>query len=161
MDYNALSTIARSTAFVARRSLATEAPAASSALKLSFSLPFQTLYNDAEVSQVNIPAATGVMGVLVNHVPTVEELKPGVITIIENQGKSSTFFINGGFATVQPNSKLSITAIEAFPLDSFDSNEIKAQITEAQKDLTSQDQEVAAEASIKLELLQALESVAK
>ena len=159
--YNALRSIARSTGFVAKRTLATEAPSASSSLKLSFSLPFKTLYNNAEVIQVNIPAGTGVMGVLANHVPTVEELKPGVVTIIESQGKSSTFFINGGFATIQPNSKLSITATEAFSLDSFDASEIKSQITEAQKNVNSQDPEVAAQASIQLEVLTALESVAK
>lgn len=30
------------------------------------------------------PAATGMMGVLPQHVPTVAQLKPGVVTVVED-----------------------------------------------------------------------------
>lgn len=42
--------------------------------------------------QVNLPAESGEMGVLANHVPTIEQLKPGLIEIIEESGGSKTFF---------------------------------------------------------------------
>lgn len=42
--------------------------------------------------QVNIPAESGVMGVLANHVPSIEQLKPGIVEIIEEQGGSKEFF---------------------------------------------------------------------
>lgn len=35
---------------------------------------------------VVFPAATGMMGVLPQHVPTVSQMKPGVVTVIE-EGK--------------------------------------------------------------------------
>ena len=68
--------------------------------------------------QVNLPAETGEMGVLANHVASIEQLKPGLVEIIEEQG-SKQFFLAGGFAVVQPNSVLSINAVEGYPLEDF------------------------------------------
>lgn len=82
------------------------------------------------------------MGVLANHVPSIEQLKPGLVEIIEESGGSKQFFcmfwsipnafnersiryeltldkVSGGFAIVQPNSQLSINAVEGFPLEEF------------------------------------------
>lgn len=42
--------------------------------------------------QVNLPAETGEMGVLANHVPSIEQLKPGLVEIIEESGGSKQFF---------------------------------------------------------------------
>lgn len=42
--------------------------------------------------QVNLPAESGEMGVLANHVPTIEQLKPGLVEIIQETGGSKTFF---------------------------------------------------------------------
>ena len=42
--------------------------------------------------QVNIPAESGEMGVLANHVPSIEQLKPGMVEIIEESGGNKQFF---------------------------------------------------------------------
>ena len=42
--------------------------------------------------QVNIPAESGEMGVLASHVPSIEQLKPGLVEIIEEAGGSKQFF---------------------------------------------------------------------
>lgn len=42
--------------------------------------------------QVNIAAESGEMGVLANHVPSIEQLKPGLIEIIEESGGTKQFF---------------------------------------------------------------------
>ena len=42
--------------------------------------------------QVNIPAESGEMGVLANHVPSIEQLKPGLVEIGEESGGSKQFF---------------------------------------------------------------------
>lgn len=42
--------------------------------------------------QVNIPAESGEMGVLANHVPSIEQLKPGLIEVIEESGGTKQFF---------------------------------------------------------------------
>jgi F-type H+-transporting ATPase subunit delta len=41
---------------------------------------------------VNLPAESGEMGVLANHVPSIEQLKPGLIEIIEESGGSKQYF---------------------------------------------------------------------
>lgn len=42
--------------------------------------------------QVNIPAESGEMGILASHVPSIEQLKPGLVEIIEEAGGSKQFF---------------------------------------------------------------------
>jgi F-type H+-transporting ATPase subunit delta len=43
------------------------------------------------VTQVNLPAATGDMGVLAHHVATVEALRAGVVEVIESSGSKKWF----------------------------------------------------------------------
>jgi F-type H+-transporting ATPase subunit delta len=50
------------------------------------------MYKSQDVVQVNIPAESGEMGVLANHVPSIEQLKPGLIEVIEESGGSKQFF---------------------------------------------------------------------
>ncbi|CDK27578.1 unnamed protein product [Kuraishia capsulata CBS 1993] len=130
-------------------------------LTLSLTLPHESLIVKQQVQQVNVPAASGEIGILANHVPIVEELKPGVVEIVESPSKTSQYFISGGLVTVLPGSQLSINAIEAYALDSFSIEAIKSQLSEAQKNLTSADEAIAAEAAIEVEVLEALQQVAK
>jgi len=55
-------------------------------------LLLQAIYKSQDVIQVNIPAESGEMGVLANHVPSIEQLKPGLIEVIEESGGSKQFF---------------------------------------------------------------------
>ena len=52
----------------------------------------QSMYKSADVVQVNIPAESGEMGILANHVPSIEQLKPGLVEVIEESGGSKQFF---------------------------------------------------------------------
>ncbi|KAM0324320.1 hypothetical protein ACHAQA_008097 [Verticillium albo-atrum] len=128
-------------------------------IKLSLSLPHQPIYKSQDVVQVNLPAESGEMGVLANHVPTIEQLKPGLIEVIEESGGSKQFFLSGGFATVQPGSLLSINAIEGYPLEDFSAEAVRTQIAEAQKvaNGTGSEQDIA-EAKIELEVLETLQA---
>lgn len=42
--------------------------------------------------QVNIPAESGDMGILANHVPSIEQLRPGLMEIIEEGTAGSKQF---------------------------------------------------------------------
>lgn len=42
--------------------------------------------------QVNLAAESGDMGVLANHVPSIEQLRPGIVEIIEESGGNKQFF---------------------------------------------------------------------
>ncbi|CAG1963520.1 unnamed protein product, partial [Fusarium graminearum] len=127
------------------------------AIKLSLALPHQSIYKSHDVVQVNIPAESGEMGVLANHVPSIEQLKPGLVEVVEESAGSKQFFLSGGFATVQPNSVLSINAVEGYPLEDFSAEAIRAQIAEAQKvaNGSGSEQDIA-EAKIELEVLETL-----
>ncbi|KAI9724859.1 MAG: hypothetical protein M1812_000135 [Candelaria pacifica] len=122
----------------------------------------RSIYKSTDVVQVNIPAESGEMGVLANHVPSIEQLKPGLVEIIEESGGSKQFFLSGGFAIVQPNSQLSINAVEGFPLEEFSSEAVRSQIAEAQKIAggSGSEQDIA-EAKIELEVLESLQAAMK
>jgi F0F1-type ATP synthase epsilon subunit len=61
--------------------------------------------------------------------------------------------VSGGFAIVQPNSELSINAVEGFPLEDFSADNVRSQISEAQKIVggSGSEQDIA-EAKIELEV---------
>lgn len=60
--------------------------------------------------------------------------------------------VSGGFAVVQPNSSLSVNAVEAYPLEDFSAESVRAQIAEAQKVASgSGSEQDIAEAKIELE----------
>ncbi|EXF82590.1 ATP synthase [Colletotrichum fioriniae PJ7] len=132
------------------------------AIKLSLSLPHQSIYQSQDVVQVNIPADSGEMGVLANHVPAIEQLKPGLVEIVEESGPSKQFFLSGGFAVVQPNSVLSINATEGYPIEDFSAEAVKSQLAEAQKVASGSGSELEiAEAKIEVEVLESLQAALK
>ncbi|KAM0264780.1 hypothetical protein ACHAQJ_000605 [Trichoderma viride] len=131
-------------------------------IKLSLALPHESIYKSQDVVQVNIPAESGEMGVLANHVPSIEQLKPGLVEVVEENGPAKQFFLSGGFASVQPNSILSINAPEAYPLEDFSAEAIRAGIAEAQKVASgSGSEQDIAEAKIELEILETLATLVK
>ena len=52
-----------------------------SKLTLNFYMPHEIEYEGAEVDSIQLPAVTGDMGVLPGHVPTVAQLRPGVVAV--------------------------------------------------------------------------------
>lgn len=61
--------------------------------------------------------------------------------------------MSGGFAVVQPNSVLSINAVEGYPVEDFSEEAVKSQIAEAQKIASgSGSEQDIAEAKIELEV---------
>ncbi|KAK0942400.1 delta subunit of the central stalk of mitochondrial F1F0 ATP synthase, atp16 [Friedmanniomyces endolithicus] len=118
--------------------------------------------DDSDSVQVNIAAESGEMGILAQHVPSIEQLKPGLVEVIEETGGNKQFFLSGGFATVQPGSVLSINAVEGYPLEDFSAENVRNQITEAQKIAAgSGSEQDKAEANIELEVLESLQAALK
>lgn len=61
--------------------------------------------------------------------------------------------MSGGFAVVQPDSTLSINAVEGYPLEEFSAEAVNSQISEAQKIASgSGSEQDIAEAKIELEV---------
>ncbi|KAJ2011834.1 delta subunit of the central stalk of mitochondrial F1F0 ATP synthase, atp16 [Coemansia sp. S85] len=136
---------------------AAAAPAAGK-LVVNFALPHAAILKGTEVNQVDMSAISGDLGILADHVPTIEQLKPGVIDIISDSG-SAKYFVSGGFAIMNPNSVLNINAIEAFKLEDLDPQAVATNLAESQRLASSAKDEVTKEAAaIEVELYEAIQT---
>ncbi|KAI0305674.1 epsilon subunit of F1F0-ATP synthase N-terminal domain-containing protein [Multifurca ochricompacta] len=128
-------------------------------INLSLVLPHQVRnLHSTDVVQVNLAAATGDMGILANHVPSIEPLRPGLVEVIESAGSSKKWFVSGGFATVHPNNKLTVNAIEAAPLEDFSPEAVRTNLQEAHRVLSGNgSEEDKAEARIEADVYEALQ----
>ncbi|KAJ3053048.1 delta subunit of the central stalk of mitochondrial F1F0 ATP synthase, atp16 [Rhizophlyctis rosea] len=115
------------------RTYATEATPGAGKLLLNFSAPHQTYLRNIEVQQVNLSSTDGDMGILADHVPTIAELKPGVIEIFSSSDKPKKFFVSGGFASINPDSTLNINAVEAFALEDVDFDAARRALDDANR----------------------------
>jgi len=131
--------------------MATEMP-------FTFASPAEVIYNQAKnVKQVDVPTLSGSFGILANHVPTLGTLKPGVVTITENEGAVKKFFVSAGSVTVNPDSSVQLLAEEAVSLDKLDLKAAQEQLAEAQRTLSSASSDVQkAEAQIAIETSEAV-----
>lgn len=143
------------------RLYASETPAAvvGDKIRLDFVVPHQSIYKAVPVQQVNLAATSGDMGILANHVPSIEQLKPGVVEVFENSTTSKKFFVSGGFATISADSSLQINAVEAFPLEDFSAEAIKSGLAEAQRIVSGSGPETEkATAKVEIEVYEALQA---
>ncbi|CAM6047902.1 unnamed protein product [Sphagnum compactum] len=127
-------------------------------LTVNFVLPSQYEIQAKQVDYVIVPATSGQMGVLPGHVPTIAELKPGILSVHDGT-EVKQYFVSSGFAFVHANSVTDIVAIEAVPLDRFDPDEVRKGVQEyAQKMTSAKDDLEKAEAQIGVEVHSALQS---
>ena len=53
---------------------------------------FQVFFQGASVKQVDVPTLTGAFGILPAHVPTLQVLRPGVVTVYSDEGVGAKYF---------------------------------------------------------------------
>ncbi|XP_009071087.1 PREDICTED: ATP synthase subunit delta, mitochondrial, partial [Acanthisitta chloris] len=82
--------------------------------------PLQVFYNGANVKQVDVPTLTGSFGILASHVPTLQVLRPGVVTVYAEDGTATKYFVSSGSVTVHPDSTVQVLAEEAVTIDMLD-----------------------------------------
>ena len=63
--------------------------------KLEIIGPEKTLFSD-NVKATKIPSYEGDMSILKNHISTITFLRPGIIKVDKNDGKSEDFFVEDG-----------------------------------------------------------------
>ncbi|EGF79134.1 hypothetical protein BATDEDRAFT_90133 [Batrachochytrium dendrobatidis JAM81] len=151
---------ARRSLALARRTYATEAVSSSGKLMVNLTAPHQAILSKFEARQVNLSSSDGDMGILANHVPTIAQLKPGIIEVIGAE-KSSKFFVSGGFAVINPDSSLNINAVEAFSVAELDIDAAKRAVEDATKRMSSGSEEDKVLAKIELEVFEAVVAAAK
>jgi len=95
--------------------------------------------------------------VLADHVPVIAELRPGVITINVEAGKEEKYFVAAGFAIVEPESKMTISAVEAAPLTDIDATAARRALEKCQQLVSSaKDDSERARAQIGVDLYSAM-----
>ncbi|XVF52442.1 hypothetical protein PTKIN_Ptkin05aG0018500 [Pterospermum kingtungense] len=107
-----------------------------SKLTVNFVLPYASELSGKEVDMVIVPATTGQMGVLPGHVPTIAELKPGILSVHEGNDVTK-YFLSSGFALIHANSVADIIAVEAVPLDRIDLALVQKGLAEFTQKLSS------------------------
>ncbi|XP_071735980.1 ATP synthase subunit delta', mitochondrial-like [Rutidosis leptorrhynchoides] len=129
-----------------------------SKLTVNFVLPYSSELSKQEVDMVIVPATTGQMGILPGHVPTIAELKPGLLSVHEGSDVKK-YFISSGFAFVHANSYADILAVEAIPIDRIDKDQVQKGLNEFTQKLSSASTDLdKAEAQIGVDVHSALNS---
>ncbi|KAH8513977.1 hypothetical protein Peur_057642 [Populus x canadensis] len=129
-----------------------------SKITVNFVLPYASELTSKEVDMVIIPATTGQMGVLPGHVPTIAELKPGVLSVHEGNDVKK-YFLSSGFVFVHANSVADIVVVEAVPIDHIDQNLVQKGLADFTQKLSSATTELEkAEAQIGIDVHSALNS---
>ena len=72
----------------------------------------QSYYHNVDVKQVDVPSGTGTFGILPNHVPTLAVLRPGVVTVFEDE-TTRKFFGRNNYLNCVWNQYLLYTTINA------------------------------------------------
>ncbi|OPJ86603.1 ATP synthase subunit delta, mitochondrial [Patagioenas fasciata monilis] len=88
-------------------------------------------YNGANVKQVDVPTLTGSFGILASHVPTLQVLKPGVVTVYAEDGTATKYFVSSGSVTVHADSTVQVLAEEAVTMDMLDLATAKSNLEKA------------------------------
>ncbi|XP_006643459.1 ATP synthase subunit delta, mitochondrial [Lepisosteus oculatus] len=134
-----------------------EAPSAAPQMSFTFASPNEVFFREASVKQVDVPTLTGAFGILPAHVPTLQVLRPGVVTVFSEEGAPAKYFVSSGSVTVNADSSVQLLAEEAVPLDSLDLAAAKANLEKAQSELLGTSDEAArAEIQITIEANEAI-----
>lgn len=105
---------------------------------------------------VIVPAASGLMGILPQHAPTVAQLRPGVVEVHSGEEKES-YFISSGFAFVHAD-RTDVCAIEAVPLQDLDPEAVKKGLADSEAAVSAAKDDVErAEAQIGVDVYMAMQ----
>merc|ERR1711872_739177 len=138
------------------RMMSTSTPR-SAEMSFTFAAPNAVHYNKASVKQVDVPSFSGAFGILPAHVPSLAVLKPGVVTVYEDDGSAKKFFVSSGSITINDDSSVQILAEEAHKVEDLDGSAAKQVLSDAQSALNAaKDDLERAEAQIAIEVGEAL-----
>jgi F-type H+-transporting ATPase subunit epsilon len=109
---------------------------------------------------VLVPGSDGDFLVLRDHAPVMTALRPGVVAIEAEGGKTSRFFVRGGFADVNPGG-LIVLAETAMPAEDVSAAHLDSEIKNAEEDLADAADEKKPAAQEKLDRLRELKEAMK
>eukprot|EP01026_Neomeris_dumetosa_P010363 TRINITY_DN13878_c0_g3_i1.p2 TRINITY_DN13878_c0_g3~~TRINITY_DN13878_c0_g3_i1.p2 ORF type:complete len:210 (-),score=14.82 TRINITY_DN13878_c0_g3_i1:296-925(-) len=126
-------------------------------VNLNLYLPHQTLFKNAPVEMAVVPATTGDFGVMSDHVPTIAELRPGVLQVFKTSTDIEKYFVSSGFVFVHPDNTTDVCAVEACKLDDVDASAVTSALREWEGRLNAGTEYEQVVAQIGVEVYSALE----
>merc|ERR1712038_834553 len=132
--------------------------AADTGMRFSFASSSSMLYSNAtNVTQIDLPTTSGMIGILPHHVPTLGNVAPGWATVMEQGGKVNKYFISSGSFTVNENGTVTVAGEEIVPESEIDLDLARKELAAAQTSLSQAKGEAEkAEAQITIDTLEAL-----
>merc|ERR1711890_147452 len=123
-------------------------------MSFTFAAPNAVHYNKVSVKQVDVPSFSGSFGILPAHVASLAVLKPGVVTVYEEDGAAKKFFVSSGSITINDDSSVQILAEEAHSVEDLDLGLAKEALAAATAAVSAAgaDEVAKAEAMIALEV---------
>lgn len=84
-------------------------------------------------------------------------MKPGVVTVYENEGAQKKVFVSSGTITVNADSSVQVLAEEAHSLEDLDARAAQDALSQAQSELSSaKDDRARAEATLAVEVAESI-----
>ncbi|XP_045471507.1 ATP synthase subunit delta, mitochondrial [Harmonia axyridis] len=131
-------------------------------MSFTFAAGNKVFYDAKSIKQVDVPSFSGAFGILPKHVPTIAVLKPGVVSVFENDGNVNKVFVSSGTVTINEDSSVQIIAEEAVPVGDLDVSAARDALSKAQSQLNSASTDkTKAEASIAVEVAEAIVKAAE
>lgn len=91
---------------------------------------------------MDVPSFSGTFGILPNHVPTLAVLKPGVVTVFEEDGSAKKFFVSSGSVSINQDASVQILAEEVHKVEDLDAAAARDIVSKAQSKMASASDEV-------------------
>ncbi len=102
-----------------------------------------------EVNMVQIPAAEGDITAMVNHSPTIVNLRPGIIRAVATNGDIMEYVVSSGFAEISAEGT-TILAERSLPKEKVDSDFFDSELKLAESQLEAAGDNAVASASAQL-----------
>jgi F-type H+-transporting ATPase subunit epsilon len=109
---------------------------------------------------VLVPGAEGDFQVLRDHAALMTALRPGVVSVEEEGGKTSRYFVRGGFVDVNPGGCI-LLAETALPAEEVNAAHLDEEIRHAEEDLADATDDNKRMAQEKLDRLRELKDAMK
>jgi F-type H+-transporting ATPase subunit epsilon len=121
--------------------------------------PDKALFN-GPAEAVLVPGSEGDFQVLRDHAPVMTALRPGVVEISLEGGKSQRYFVRGGFVDVNPGGCI-LLAETALPAEDVSAAHLDEEIKNAEEDLADAAEDSKRLAQEKLDRLRELKDAMK
>ncbi|MFV0385362.1 F0F1 ATP synthase subunit epsilon [Paracoccus sp. (in: a-proteobacteria)] len=86
--------------------------------------------------EVRLPGSDGDMSAMPGHAPTITTLRPGLVTVVREDGSAAEFAVTGGFAEINGNS-VSLLAERGHPREEVTQDLFNDMLVDAHRRLKS------------------------